>query len=213
MWRWGGRIILDKQPFTRKRKTKNPCPTCSMHLQRCICALIPKLNLRSKLSLIIHAKELKRTTNTGRLATHALVNSEMLIRGQINQPTDVSRLLTPDYDSYVLYPTEDAVDLETVRPSKPIQLIVADGNWRQAGKVNARCLELRHLPRVKIGRKNLATHHLRKEHFSEGFSTLEAIAIAFGIIEGEDVGKSLMALYQAKLRASLEGRGIKEIGS
>ncbi len=64
-----------------------------MHQQRCICHLIPKLNLKTKLTLVIHHRELKRTTNTGRLATQALVNSEMHIRGQKDEPLDLSSLL------------------------------------------------------------------------------------------------------------------------
>lgn len=132
----------------------------------------------------------------------------MVIRGKDQVRVDLSHLLIPEYESYVLYPAEDAIDLETLVTEKPIQLIVADGNWRQAGKVNLRHPELGHLPRVKISQQNLGAYHLRKEHFSEGFSTLEAIAMALGIIEGEAVGEILMALYRAKLRATMEGRGI-----
>lgn len=178
-----------------------------MHLQRCICHLIPRLDLKTKLTLVVHHRELKRTTNTGRLAVHALVNSEMHIRGQEGNPLDLSSLLSDHYESYVLYPSEDAIDIENLKPKKPVQLIVSDGNWRQAGKLHRRHSELQHLPRVCIKQKNLAEVHLRREHFTEGFSTLEAIAIAIGSIEGEAVKESLMALYRAKLHATLEGRG------
>lgn len=191
----------------RKRKTLNPCSKCFMHVQRCICAAIPQLNLKTKLSLIIHHRELKRTTNTGRLAVLALVNSEMFVRGELGQPLNLTSLLSEEYESYVLYPSDDAVDLETLRPTKPVQLIVSDGNWRQAGKLHRRHPELSHLPRVKISEKNQGQHHLRKEHFAEGFSTLEAIAIAFGSLEGMAVKEKLKGLYQAKLQATLEGRG------
>jgi DTW domain-containing protein len=179
-----------------------------MHRARCICAQIPKLDLKTKVSVIIHAKELKRTTNTGRLACHALVNSELHIRGDRQERLDLSSLLSSDYESYVLYPSADALEIESLRPTKPVQLIVSDGNWRQAGKLNTRHRELSHLPRVKISQKNRAQYHLRKEHFSEGLSTLEAIALALASIEGGDVGRSLMALYQAKLSATLMGRGV-----
>lgn len=192
---------------TRKRKTVDPCPICFLHRQRCICSEIPKLNLATRLSLIIHAKELKRTTNTGRLALQALVNSEMHIRGESHERLDLTSMLNPNYESYVLFPSEDALDLEDIKPEKPIQLIVTDGNWRQASKLNTRHPELSHLPRVKISSKNTSLYHLRKEHFSEGMATLEAIALAFGIIEGSVVGNSLMDLYQKKLTATLQGRG------
>lgn len=116
--------------------------------------------------------------------------------------------MSQNYETYILYPSDDAVDLETLNPGKPVQLIVSDGNWRQAGKLHRRQNELKDIPRVKISQKNLSTENLRREHFSEGFSTLEAIAIAIGHFEGEAVKGQLMALYQAKLKATLAGRGV-----
>ena len=196
------------QTVSRKRKTVDPCPTCFLHKQRCICDSIPKLDLKTRVSLIIHAKELKRTTNTGRLALHALVNSAMYVRGKTTERLDLSSLLVPEYESYVLFPSDEAVDLEDIKPQKPIQLIVTDGNWRQASKLNTRHPELAHLPRVKIGAENMARFHLRKEHFPEGMATLEAIALALRVIEGDIVGESMMALYQKKLAATLQGRGV-----
>lgn len=157
--------------------------------------------------MVIHSKELKRTTNTGRLALHALVNSEMYVRGDSSNHLELSSLLSPDYESYVLFPADDAMNLEDLKPEKPVQLIVSDGNWRQASKLNTRHQELRHLPRVKISSKNTARYHLRKEHFSEGLSTLEAIALAYMTLEGEEAGNALLALYQRKLKATLIGRG------
>jgi DTW domain-containing protein YfiP len=195
-----------------QRKTQDPCPTCFLHKDLCICAQIPHLDLKTKLILIIHAKELKRTTNTGRLATHALVNSELLVRGLDHAPLDLSSLLTPSYRTLLFFPADDAEDLtvEYVQQDpRPIQLIVPDGNWRQASKVNTRHLELKDIPRVMIKAPNLASQHLRAETTPEGMATLQAIAEAFGVIEGADVRKALMDLYQAKLSATLKGRGQK----
>ena len=199
---------MDRTTLMRKRKTKNPCPTCFMHLERCICAHIPRLSLKTKVSLIVHHKELKRTTNTGRLALHALTNSSMHIRGEGRQRMDLSHLLSPDYETYVLYPSAEAIDLEALTPQKPVHLLVADGNWRQAGKVNQRHPEFRHLPRVRVRPTTLAQYHLRQEHFQDGLSTIEAIALAIGTLEGKNAQNSLLALYQAKLHATLKGRGI-----
>ena len=88
----------------RKRKTKNPCPICGFskeHIENdpspslCLCPQIKKISSRAKLLLVIHYKELKRTTNSGRLAVAALENSEILTRGLVNSPLD----LTPHLDS------------------------------------------------------------------------------------------------------------------
>lgn len=183
-----------------------------MHQNLCICSSIPRLTLGTRIVLVIHAKELKRTTNTGRLALHALVNSTMIVRGQDENPVNLSPLLESAYDSYLFYPSLDALELSDIalQPrTRPIQLIVPDGNWRQASKVSTRHPELASLPRVKISHKNPGLNHLRKEHFPEGLSTLEAIAIALGIIEGPHIGDQLTQLYQAKLQATLTGRGAK----
>lgn len=180
-----------------------------MHRDRCFCELIPRLSLKTRVCLVIHCNELKRPTNTGRLATKALVNSEMRIRGEDRERLDLSDLLTPNYRTLLFYPAPDAIELtpDFVRQStQPIQLILPDGNWRQASKVHYRHHELRDVPRVMIKEPNKATRHLRRESTPEGMATLQALACAMKIIEGDDAGDRLMALYQTKLERTLSGR-------
>ena len=200
----------EEKNMTRKRKTKNPCAGCGLHPERCICALIPVLDLKTRVCLIVHAKELKRTTNTGKLAIKALRNSEMRIRGEGKEKLVVNDLLESPYRTLMFYPSPDAQELTSAlvkESERPIQLIVPDGNWRQASKVNFRYPELNHLPRVMI--KNVPTDrlHLRAEHSDEGMATLQAIAFALGVIEGENVKRLLLDLYENKLNQTLRGRG------
>lgn len=201
-------MVLD-----RKRKTKEPCPVCFVNPARCICAQIPSLNYRSRLCLVVHAKELKRTTNTGRLAVKALQNSEMRIRGEGKEALDLSDLVAnPDYRTVLFYPSDEAQDLTAdfvAQDPRPIQLIVPDGNWRQASKVHYRHHELKDIPRVMIKAANKAKFHLRAETTEEGMATLQAIAHAYSVIESAEAGNELMKVYQAKLEQTLIGRGIK----
>jgi len=182
-----------------------------MHPERCLCAEIPKLDLRTRLCLIVHYRELRRTTNTGSLAVRALVNSEMRIRGEDRVGLDLSDLLTGTYRPVLFYPSEEAVDLTpefVAADPRPIQLIVPDGNWRQASKVHYRHKELEAVPRVMIKAVNTAKYHLRAEHTEEGMATLQAIAHALGVIEGDAVKAELLKLYNLKLERTLMGRGI-----
>lgn len=196
----------------RKRKTKDPCPVCFLNKSRCVCAFIPKLNLKTRLCLVVHAKELKRTTNTGRLAIEALVNSEMRIRGADQNALDLSDLLTPEYRTVMFYPSDDARELTAdfvAEDPRPIQLIVPDGNWRQASKVHYRHQELKDVLRVMIKTPNQSPVHMRAENTAEGMATLQAIAEAIGVIEGDAAKEPLMKLYRAKLEGTLQGRGVK----
>jgi DTW domain-containing protein YfiP len=201
-------MVLD-----RKRKTKEPCPVCFVNPARCICEVIPSLDYRTRLCLVVHAKELKRTTNTGRLAVKALKNSEMRIRGEGREALDLSDLvLAPQYRTVLFYPSDEAQDLTAdfvAQDPRPIQLIVPDGNWRQASKVHYRHQELRDIPRVMIKAANTSKYHLRAETTEEGMATLQAIAHAYAVIESAEAGAELMKVYNAKLEQTLIGRGLK----
>lgn len=200
----------------RKRKTIDPCLTCYLHKSRCICEHIQPLELKTKIFLIVHHKELKKSTNTGRLALEALTNSEMKVRGVLGEERlNLSSILDKSaYQTFLFYPAEDALELDEAfiqhyekHFNQPIQLIVPDGNWRQASKVHYRHPELAELPRLKISTPNLATRHMRKESTPNGMATMEAIACALGFIEGAQVQEHLMKIYLKKLEQTLKGRG------
>jgi len=48
----------------------------------CLCAELPQLQLRTHLCLVMHSAELRKTTNTGRLAVRALRNAALLVHGR-----------------------------------------------------------------------------------------------------------------------------------
>jgi DTW domain-containing protein YfiP len=176
-----------------------------------MCAELPRLHLRTKIALVIHRHELLRSSNTGMLAVRALVNSELRVRGAGRETLDLSDLLSPDYRSLLYYPSSDAIDLDSelvAADPRPIQLIVPDGTWRQARKIHSRQHELQEVPRVKISTTNHATYQLRTQSRPEGMATLLAIAAALRIIEGEDVARQLIQLYQARVARTLAARGL-----
>jgi DTW domain-containing protein YfiP len=111
----------------------------------------------------------------------------------------------------LFYPSGDASELDqklVAEERTPIQLIVPDGTWRQAGKVHTRHHELKDVPRVKIGAPNLSTFQLRAQHKPEGMATLQAIAHALGVIEGDQIRARLMKLYHLKVERTLIARGL-----
>lgn len=181
-----------------------------MNPASCFCSEIPSLSLKTRVSILIHAKELKRTTNTGRLATLALTNSRLHVRGLKDQPFEPSESLDDAYQSLLFFPSDDAVELtRSLLTDKPVNLIVPDGNWRQASKVHTRYPEFANLTRVKISATNTSQYFLRKETTPEGMATLQAIAEALGVIEGSEVRDQLAKLYDIKLMRTIRARGIQ----
>jgi len=173
--------------------------------------VLPRIELNTKICLVIHQRELTRSSNTGLLALRALVNSEMRVRGEGRETLDLADLLTPQYRTFLFYPSDDALELDQAlvqQERTPIQLIVPDGSWRQARKIHSRHHELKDVPRVMISTPNHSVFQLRAQTRPEGMATLQAIACALGVIEGEPVRAQLMQLYHAKVERTLRGRGL-----
>ena len=172
---------------------------------------MPRLALKTKISLVIHHRELSRNSNTGLLALRALVNSEVRIRGEGRETLDLKDLLSPGYRTLLFFPCADAVELDkalVAQDGRPIQLIVPDGTWRQARKIQSRHPELKELPRVKISTPDNSSFQLRAQSRPGRMATLQAIAHGLGVIEGDEVCAELMKLYQTKIERTLAGRGI-----
>jgi DTW domain-containing protein len=194
-----------------QRTVNEPCEICGASRTACLCDVVPRIDLRTKVCLVIHHRELSRSSNTGLLAIRALVNSEVRVRGERREALDLKDLITSRYRSFLFYPSGDALELNqalVMQEPTPIQLLVPDGTWRQARKLHSRHPELRDLPRVKISAPNHSTFQLRTQSKPERMATLQAIAQGLGIIEGDLVRAELMKLYQAKIERTLKGRGI-----
>lgn len=135
----------------------------------------------------------------------------MRVRGAGREALDLTDLLAAGYRTFLLFPSEDAVELNdqlVEQEDTPIQLIVPDGSWRQASKVPFRHHELKDVKRVMIRNTLGRRFYMRAQHRQDGMPTLQAIALALGVIEGDFVKHQLLKLYHAKIAQTLRGRGI-----
>ena len=184
-----------------------------MHMSLCVCALIPTLATRTTLLLVLHRTEDKRSTNTGRLATEALSNSRVVLRGGENDE-DEALGWSPETRPLLLFPAEGAVSLHELAlipgDDRPVTLIVPDGNWRQASKVHRRVASLREVPCVTLPLGEPSVYRLRSEAHATGLATIEAIARALAILEGDGgpaVESALLGVFRAMVERTLWSRG------
>ncbi len=184
-----------------------------MHVSLCVCALIPRLATRTTLLLVMHRTEDKKSTNTGRLATEALENSRIVLRGGENDE-DADLSWAPETRPLLLFPAGGAVPLDTLASvpgdDRPVTLIVPDGNWRQASKVHRRVASLRDVPCVTLRPGERSVYRLRSEAQVTGLATLEAIARALAILEGDAgpaVERALLNVFRAMVERTLWSRG------
>jgi len=181
-----------------------------MHVQRCICDLIPSLSIETRVVVVMHKREWAKTTATAHLAALAIPGCEIRLRGRPEEPLAIDDLLAGDRRPLLLFPSEDATPLSrtlVAADPRPITLVVPDGSWRQSAKATRREPALRALPVVSLPEEAPSRYRLRREPRRAGLATFEAISRALGILEGPEVRRRLDAFFEAMVARTLASRG------
>ncbi len=181
-----------------------------MNTHFCVCSFLRPLEIKTNVSLIVHVRELKLTSNTAQFAQKMLPHqAQIKIRGRIFETFDATPTLDRSGRPLFLYPHEDAEELNPVFMEKypgPYHLIIPDGNWQQARKVRAREEAFTKLPAVKLPSGILGEYGLRKAPRPGYISTYEAMAHALGILESEYIKDRLMEFFRVWVNRTEKAR-------
>jgi len=199
--------------MSRHSKPHLRCPECRMHLSLCICALLPRVETRTRVVLIIHQLESLKPTNTGVVAARCLPNSAIVYRGRppeaggASMDGDVSAI-APAGQRLMLFPHASATPLADWRGgTQPITLLVPDGTWRQAARTSTKlAARLGEIPYVSLPAAP-AQKRLRSAASPQRLATLEAVARALGVLEGPDVEQALLRVYRIMTDRTLWSNG------
>ncbi len=197
-----------------RKKYDERCVHCLMKVDLCICTLIPKISLSTKIIVLTSKREIQVPTNTGRLACQALENSAILVRGDIDKPYDLQEHVQAQGTVLVLYPSPEADLLDegfVKKMARPCTLIVPDGNWRQTSKMRRRDPFLVNVPQVTLPTGVSSKYGVRNENKEGGLATIEAIARSLGVIEGPEVQLALEALMATMVGRVLQSRGVRAV--
>jgi DTW domain-containing protein YfiP len=198
-----------------------------MHRTLCICALLPRLETRTRVVILLHQLEAEKPTNTGLVAARCLTNSAVVYRGR--GPEDARDGVGPTIEAQVaklaaaipagtrpafLFPHATATPLaELARDGAPVTLVVPDGTWRQAAHARARLAAPLGLPCVALeapsdgARATPATSRLRIASRPDRLATLEALAFALGALEGPAVEAALHHVFRVMTDRTLWSNG------
>src|SRR4051812_8088875 len=171
----------------RRSKRAARCPRCGVHTESCQCAELPRIALETRVALVMHYRELLKTTATGPLALACLTNSTRHLHGLTDAPLDLTDLHEAGRRRVlVLFPVEGARPLSRAlkeEDARPITLVVPDGNWRQARRIPRRVRGLADAECVGLPPGPPSAWGVRHEPIDGGLATFEAIARAIGALE------------------------------
>jgi tRNA-uridine aminocarboxypropyltransferase len=179
------------------------CPRCLLQRRACLCAAIPTVITRTRIVIVRHHLERWRSSNSGRLAHLALPNSELVDHGG----TGGVAVLPPLAGAWLLFPEGAPTAVAPVPP--PGQLVVLDATWSQARRMFRKLSALRGLPILRLPDAPMPAARLRASPGPGRVSTIEAIAGALRLLEGEAAAAPLEALFAvAVARAAATGRNV-----
>jgi DTW domain-containing protein YfiP len=163
------------------------CYVCRRARVLCVCAEITPVETRTRVIFLQHSDEAWNQIGTARLAHLSLPGSLLFEGGEFASDPRFEAALTEGKgvrEPILLYPTIDAVPLESLAGSGPFDLIVVDGTWAQAKQVVKRTPQLRSIRRVRLDAGEKSRYRIRLQPRAECVSTIEAAVRALAVLEG-----------------------------
>jgi DTW domain-containing protein YfiP len=164
---------------------RETCPRCLRPADLCLCADLAPAPSRTRVVILQHPREARLAICSAWLTRLALENAE-LHRGVLFDDHARLREVCAAPGSALLFPGPDSVPAGARSGAPPPFLVVVDGTWHQAEQMIGRSRLLSGLPRLSVvpdGGEGYG--ELRREPEAHTLSTLEAVALALGALEGD----------------------------
>lgn len=164
--------------------TEPRCLRCRDPIAFCNCSTVSPLDLRTRVVVVLHAREAQKRAATGPFALTALRNSSLALYGKREEPLDLTALHENGRRVLLLYPGEQAELLtEELLGSSPlpVTLVVPDGSFRQMSRAARRIPGLATAMQVRLDGPQV--------------DTFSGLARALGIVEAPEVENELLRLF------------------
>ncbi len=178
------------------------CQRCLIAGAFCICADVPTAPTRTEIIVVRHEREGWKSTGTARIAGLAMPNLRII---EFSEDAEPARSALPGLveGAHLLFPTDEGAPWGEVK-----RLILIDGTWRQTRKMYGKLESLHGVPKLALPPQTSKILRLRESAFEEGRSTLEAIAEAVALLEGEEASAPLHALHALYVERVFRARGV-----
>lgn len=181
------------------------CERCRRPVKVCVCAHLPSLAPRARVVILQHPRERDVAIGTARMASRCLAGSTVVVGTHLEaHPKVVAALADPTRRPILLWPGPGARSLVDEPPDEPITLFVVDGTWSLAKKLITLNPAIAALPRYAIAPAGPSEYRIRREPRAECLSTIEAVANALGVLEGDpEPYRAMMVPFRAMVDAQL----------
>ncbi len=198
-------------------QTLNLCLTCRRRLRTCLCAYIKPFETESRFLILMHPMEFKKEkVGTGRFSHLILKNSKVVVEVGFDQnPKFLELLNDPDYETFVLYPGDQTINLSDPTlasqwSTKKKQFVVIDGTWPCAKKMMKLTKTLHHIPRVSFATDRVSEFKVKHQPMPGCLSTVESIHQVLvdlnrvGLEKNQGAHENLMDVFRKTVEQQIE---------
>lgn len=145
-----------------------------------MCQYVNQIDTKTKFVLLMHPKEFKKVKNNTGFLTHlSLSNSEVFIGVDFSNNKRINEIIS-SHDSYILFPSIDAVNLSQENPSslkggkKPMAIFLIDSTWACTKKIFTQSQNLKKLKHMSFTTDRRSQYKIKEQPEDNYLSTIES---------------------------------------
>jgi len=182
-----------------------------------MCGHVHTVETKTKFVILMHPKEFKKVKNgTGHLTHLTLKNSELFVGIDFTNHKRINEIID-SYDSFVLYPSKDAINISHTNPynRKNMAIFIIDSTWSCSIKMLRDSKNLQIIPHISFDSIKLSQFKIKEQPADYCLSTIESTLSVIELLNeyniehivDEDLSKFLnpfhrMIDYQQKIIAN-----------
>jgi len=190
-----------------------------------MCEHFEQIQTQTKFVVLMHPKEFKKVkNNTGHFTHKSLPNSELFIGIDFSDHKRINAIID-SHDSYVLFPSQNALDLSEVSPRKSeknIAIFLIDSTWACTKKMFTLSKNLQSLKHMSFTTDKTSGYEIKVQPQENYLSTIESTLVVLELLNHwkiEDIKEKqfdgflrpfeAMIEYQKELIANPKSRAVR----
>jgi len=188
-------LTIATRPFTARGTSVARCTQCRLAKFACLCQWQVSINTSVHFILLMHRKEVYKTTNTGRLIEDLFPEQTRAFLWDRTAPAPalIHALTDTERHTVILYPNENTISLTNQNTGfetgvsegnddhkKPLTVVLLDGTWKQASRMARLSPWLQGIPTISIkpaeSQDGNTIRYVRQAQQPEQLSTAQAAA-------------------------------------
>ncbi|QFR49441.1 DTW domain-containing protein [Sulfurimonas lithotrophica] len=172
---------------------REKCYKCYRPKSSCMCGYIQAFDTNTKFVILMHPKEFKKVKNNTGFFTHlTLQNSELFIGIDFNKHKRINEIINK-YESFILYPSVDAIDISVNNPlvesKKDMAIFIIDATWSCAKQIFEKSKNLKDLGHLSFTTNKTSQYQIKVQPESNYLSTIESTHHVIELLNGWGVEK------------------------